>query len=85
MIIYGRRMTAEEVKMLQNGSLVTIRCDQRVTNRKFGTRCYRVSTRNGLKLLIHIDPPYELKTIHERPGQYYCREEDKKYKLRKEA
>ena len=73
-VINGRLMRAEDVAKLRDGSLVLIRCDPRVRNRKFGTRCYRVSTRNGLKLLISKDPPHDMRTIKERPGEYYYRE-----------
>lgn len=68
-----RRMSAEDVKRLKDGALVTLRCDQRM-KKKLGTRCYRVSTRNGLKILIRRDPPYDIRTIRERPGEYFVRE-----------
>ena len=35
-VLNGRRMKAEEVAKLRDGSLVTIRCDPRVKPRKFG-------------------------------------------------
>lgn len=73
-VLNGRRMKAEEVAKLRDGSLVTIRCDPRVKPRKFGTRCFRVSTRNGLKLLISKDQPHYMRTIKERPGEYFYRE-----------
>ena len=73
-VINGRLMRAEDVAKLRDGSLVLIRVDPRVMDRKFGTRCYRVSTRNGLKLLISKDPPHYMRTIKERPGEYYYRE-----------
>ena len=68
-----RRMSAEDVKRLKDGALVTLRCDQRM-KKKLGTRCYRVATRNGLKVLIRNSSPYEMKTIKERPGRLYYRE-----------
>lgn len=69
----NRRMTAEEVKKLRDGALVTVRRDPRRREAKAETICYRVSTRNGLKVLIEKGTG-AMKTIKERPGRVYYRE-----------
>lgn len=79
----NRRIRAEDVIKLKDGSIVTIRCDQRSINRKLGTKCYKVVTIKGLKVLSQINYPYEIKTIKERPGQYFCRENNKNYRIKK--
>ena len=48
----SRRMTAEEVRKLRDGALVTVRKDPRVKTANPETICYRVATRCGLKVLI---------------------------------
>ena len=79
----NRRIKAEDVIKLKDGSIISIRCDQRSINRKFGTKYYKVTTKKGLKILVQIDPPHKIKTIKERPGQYYCRENNSNYKIKK--
>lgn len=69
----NRRMTAEEVRKLRDGALVTVRKDPRMREAKAETICYRVSTRNGLKVLIEKRSGV-MKTIKERPGRVYYRE-----------
>ena len=69
----SRRMTAEEVRQLRDGALVTVRKDPRVREAKVETICYRVSTKNGLKVLIEKGSG-AMKTIKERPGRVYYRE-----------
>ena len=69
----SRRMTAEEVRKLRDGALVTVRKDPRMREAKAETICYRVSTRNGLKVLIEKRSG-AMKTIKERPGRVYYRE-----------
>ena len=70
----SRRMTAEEVRKLRDGALVTVRKDPRMREAKAETVCYRVATRCGLKVLIRTSPPEIMRTIKERPGFYYSRE-----------
>ena len=70
----NRRMTAEEVRKLRDGALVTVRRDPRMREARAETICYRVSTKNGLKVLIRNSSPYYIKTIKERPGRLYFRE-----------
>lgn len=69
----NRRMTAEEVRKLRDGALVTVRRDPKFREAKAETICYRVSTRNGLKVLIEKGTG-AMKTIKERPGRLYFRE-----------
>ena len=69
----SRRMTAEEVRKLRDGALVTVRKDPRMREAKVETICYRVSTKNGLKVLIEKGSG-AMKTIKERPGRVYYRE-----------
>ena len=69
----NRRMTAEEVRKLRDGALVTVRKDPRMREAKAETICYRVATRNGLKVLIEKGTG-AMKTIKERPGRLYYRE-----------
>jgi hypothetical protein len=69
----SRRMTAKEVRQLRDGALVTVRKDPRVREAKVKTICYRVSTKNGLKVLIEKGSG-AMKTIKERPGRVYYRE-----------
>ena len=69
----SRRMTAEEVRKLRDGALVTVRKDPRVREAKVETVCYRVATRCGLKVLIEKGSGV-MKTIKERPGRVYYRE-----------
>lgn len=69
----SRRMTAEEVRKLRDGALVTVRKDPRMREAKAETVCYRVSTRNGLKVLIEKGSGV-MKTIKERPGRVYYHE-----------
>lgn len=69
----SRRMTAEEVRKLRDGALVTVRKDPRMREAKAETVCYRVRTRNGLKVLIEKRSGV-MKTIKERPGRVYYRE-----------
>ena len=69
----NRRMTAEEVRKLRDGALVTVRKDQRMREAKAETVCYKVATRNGLKVLIEKGSGV-MKTIKERPGRLYYRE-----------
>ena len=73
-VINSRRMKAEDVAKLRDGALVTVRKDPRVKTANPETICYRVATRNGLKVLIRNSSPYEMKTIKERPGRLYYRE-----------
>ena len=73
-VINGRRMNADEVAKLRDGALVTVRRDPKVKAANPETICYRVATRNGLKVLIRNSSPYEMKTIKERPGRLYYRE-----------
>ena len=73
-VINGRRMNADEVAKLRDGALVTVRRDPRVKAANPETICYRVAIRNGLKVLIRRDPPYDIRTIRERPGEYFVRE-----------
>ena len=70
----NRRMTAEEVRQLRDGALVTVRKDPRVREAKVETICYRVSTKNGLKVLIEKGSNGKMMTIKERPGRLYYRE-----------
>lgn len=70
----GRRMKAREVAMLNNGALVKVKLDPRLDRKGHGTEHYRVSTRNGLKILIRREQPHKMMTIKDRPGYYYCRE-----------
>ena len=72
-VINGRRMTAEEVRELRDGALVTVRKDPRVKEAKAETICYRVATRCGLKVLIEKGSGV-MRTIKERPGRLYYRE-----------
>lgn len=68
-------MTAKDVMKLEDGELVAIKRDQRSHQAKhYGTTHYRVTTRNGLKVLICTSPPEIMRTIKERPGFYYSRE-----------
>ena len=69
----SRRMTAEEVRQLRDGALVTVRKDPRMREAKAETVCYRVATRCGLKVLIEKRSGV-MKTIKERPGRLYYRE-----------
>ena len=69
----SRRMTAEEVRKLRDGAMVTARKDPRMKEAKAETVCYRVATRNGLKVLIEKGTG-AMKTIKERPGRVYYRE-----------
>lgn len=69
----NRRMTAEEVRKLRDGALVTVRRDPRMREAKAETICYRVATRCGLKVLIEKGTG-AMKTIKERPGRLYYRE-----------
>lgn len=69
----SRRMTAEEVRQLRDGALVTVRKDPRMREAKAETVCYRVATRCGLKVLIEKRTGV-MKTIKERPGRLYYRE-----------
>ena len=69
----SRRMTAEEVRKLRDGALVTVRKDPRMREAKVETICYRVATRCGLKVLIEKRTGV-MKTIKERPGRVYYRE-----------
>lgn len=69
----SRHMTAEEVRKLRDGALVTVRKDPRMREAKAETICYRVATRNGLKVLIEKSSGV-MKTIKERPGRLYYRE-----------
>ena len=69
----NRRMTAEEVRKLRDGALVTVRKDPRMKEAKAETVCYRVATRCGLKVLIEKGTG-AMKTIKERPGRLYYRE-----------
>ena len=69
----SRRMTAEEVRKLRDGALVTVRKDPRMWEAKAETVCYRVATRNGLKVLIEKGSGV-MRTIKERPGRLYYRE-----------
>ena len=69
----NRRMTAEEVRKLRDGALVTVRKDPRMKEAKAETICYRVATRNGLKVLIEKGSGV-MRTIEERPGRLYYRE-----------
>jgi len=69
----SRRMTAEEVRKLRDGALVTVRKDPRMKEAKAETVCYRVATRCGLKVLIEKGSGV-MKTIKERPGRLYYRE-----------
>lgn len=69
----NRRMTAEEVRKLRDGALVTVLKDPRVREAKVETICYRVATRCGLKVLIEKRTG-AMKTIKERPGRVYYRE-----------
>jgi len=69
----SRRMTAEEVRKLRDGSLVTVRKDPRMREARVETICYRVATRCGLKVLIEKGSG-TMKTIKERPGRVYYRE-----------
>jgi len=69
----SRRMTAEEIRKLRDGALVTVRKDPRVKTANPETICYRVATRNGLKVLIEKGSG-AMKTIKERPGRLYYRE-----------
>ena len=69
----SRRMTAEEVRQLRDGALVTVRRDPRAREAKAETICYRVATRCGLKVLIEKGSGV-MKTIKERPGRLYYRE-----------
>ena len=69
----SRRMTAEEVRKLRDGALVTVRKDPRMREAKAETICYRVATRCGLKVLIEKRSG-AMKTIKERPGRLYYRE-----------
>ena len=69
----GRRMTAKDVMKLEDGELVAIKRDQRSNIAKhYCTTHYRVTTRNGLKVLIRTSPPEVMRTIRDRPGFYYC-------------
>ena len=68
----SRRMTAEEVRKLRDGALVTVRKDPRMREAKAETICYRVATRNGLKVLIEKGSGV-MRTIKERPGRLYYR------------
>ena len=70
----SRRMTAEEVRKLKDGALVTLRKDPRMRGAKVETICYRVSTKNGLKVLIEKGSNGKMMTIKERPGRLYYRE-----------
>lgn len=70
----SRRMTAEDVAKIRDGALITVRRDPGVKTANPETICYRVATRNGLKVLIRNSSPYEMKTIKERPGRLYYRE-----------
>lgn len=69
----NRRMPAEEVRKLRDGALVTVRKDPRMREAKAETICYRVATRNGLKVLIEKGSGV-MRTIKERPGRVYYRE-----------
>lgn len=69
----SRRMTAEEVRKLKDGALVTVRKDPRMREAKAETICYRVATRCGLKVLIEKGSGV-MRTIKERPGRLYYRE-----------
>ena len=69
----NRRMTAEEIRKLRDGALVTVRRDPRAREAKAETICYRVATRCGLKVLIEKGSGV-MKTIKERPGRVYYRE-----------
>lgn len=69
----SRRMTAEEVRKLKDGAMVTARKDPRVREAKVETICYRVAARCGLKVLIEKGSGV-MKTIKERPGRVYYRE-----------
>lgn len=69
----NRRMTAEEVRKLRDGALVTVRKDPRAREAKAETICYRVATRCGLKVLIEKGTG-AMKTIKERQGRVYYRE-----------
>lgn len=69
----NRRMTAEEVRKLRDGALVTVRKDPRMREAKAETICYRVATRCGLKVLIEKGSGV-MKTIKERPRRVYYRE-----------
>lgn len=73
-VLSGRRMEASEVAKLRDGALVTVRRDPRIRTANPETICYRVATRNGLKVLIRNSSPYDIKTIKERPGRLYFRE-----------
>ena len=72
-VINGRLMKAEDVAKLRDGALVTARKDPRMKEAKAETICYRVATRNGLKVLIEKGTG-AMKTIKERPGRLYYRE-----------
>ena len=69
----SRRMSAEDVKRLKDGALVTVRKDPRMREAKAETIYYRVATRCGLKVLIEKGSG-AMKTIKERPGRLYYRE-----------